>query len=88
MKELRFTGYSDDTFGWEPGGDDYDNCASGDHIVWRVAAGDDSLLVWGQYAPHDLGGGWLVGISPDDDGLGEGKPIRWPPPCSGQTWSA
>lgn len=64
--EFRFSGSSDDTFGSNI--DDHDNCASGAPIIYRLTHGDDRLLVWGQYAPAETGaGGWVIGISPDDD---------------------
>lgn len=78
-KTLTFSGYSDDTFGCREL--DHDNCANGKPIVFRVAAnnGEESILVWGQFAPQDTpAAGWVVGVVNDDGGLEE-KPIpAWP----------
>jgi hypothetical protein len=76
MKPLRFEGHSDDTFG-EYGrvNEDYDNCASGKPIVFKVTAPDgDGLHVVGQYAVGAVGC-WSVGVQP----LDEDTPIpTWP----------
>ena len=71
MKILWFEGSSDDTFGMTRNGDDtrscddYDNCASGKPIEWRVWSPetDEGLIVVGQYAPGNAEG-WLVGVAP------------------------
>ncbi len=79
-KLLKFTGYSDDTFG-EERIEDYDNCASGEPIVFRVAAGTASMLVWGQYAPNEARGGcgWVVGVSNEEGADGDETPLPpWP----------
>ncbi len=66
MKPLRFTGYSDDTFG-DHGRTmvDADNCGSGEPIVFKVtggpphpdspsfAPGPSGLYVWGRYPCSD-----------------------------------
>lgn len=64
---LKCEGSSDDTFGVYGAGpdDDYDNCASGKPITFRVQSGDASMLVVGQYAPGKCAG-WLIGVAPDD----------------------
>lgn len=73
MKELWFEGSSDDTFGLtNDSTDDYDNCASGRPIEWRVWSPSErrGLLVVGQYCPGSCDG-WLIGVSrapgADDD---------------------
>ena len=67
MKTLIFGGSSDDTFGEiTPRGDDYDNCASGEPIEWRIDSAEGSLIVVGQYCPGSAGG-WLVGVAPVDN---------------------
>lgn len=77
MKEFRFGGYSDDTFGEvTPGGDDYDNCASGDPVEYCVYSSEGSLVVVGQHCPGSATG-WMVGIARVDDC--EEEPIpAWP----------
>lgn len=50
MKTLRFSGSSDDTFGEWTTGVDWDNCASGKPITFKVTAGGHSLYVTGQYS--------------------------------------
>jgi len=73
MMPLRFHGYSDDTFGeYASTNDDFDNCASGDPIVWRVTAPDGAgLFVWGLYsfreAPKAVPGCWVVGVQQLDE---------------------
>jgi hypothetical protein len=63
MKTLRFEGCSDDTFGeYGVTNEDYDNCASGKPIEFFVSAGDDCMVVVGQYCPGQCGG-WLIGVS-------------------------
>lgn len=63
--ELRCEGGSDDTFGVYGAGpdDDYDNCASGKPIAFRVSHLDDAMYVVGQYCPGKCEG-WLIGIAP------------------------
>lgn len=80
MKRLRFHGYSDDTFG-EYGitNIDNDDCGTGSHRAFRVAAGGESVIVVGVYAPKDTPGCWVVGIQIDDaDGDGGGPLPSWP----------
>jgi hypothetical protein len=78
MPRLRFEGYSDDTFGeYGHTNEDVDNCASGKPIEFLVTAGDESLVVVGQYAPGNAGG-WLVGVAPyDPEGVDAPVP-PWP----------
>jgi hypothetical protein len=75
MKLLRFEGYSDDTFACTgPGIDvDLDTCASGAPVYMRVEAGNESMIVCGQYAPGPVAG-WIIGVGPDD-GETDDKPI-------------
>lgn len=63
-----FSGYSDDTFGeCTPRGDDFDNCASGKPIRYRLYSESQraGLVVWGQFCPPGCDG-WLVGVAPID----------------------
>ena len=82
-KLLTCQGYSDDTFGVygdAPGCDDYDNCADGTPIMFRLASRGtgESVIVFGQYAPSPAAG-WVVGVSPDDSLHGDERPIpTWP----------
>lgn len=71
MKTLRFEGYSDDTFGEQVTGEDYDNCASGKPIIFKVwsESEKDGLYVVGHYCPGPLTG-WMIGVgrlNEDDD---------------------
>jgi hypothetical protein len=71
MKRLRFEGSSDDTFGENTTGEDYDNCASMKPIIFKVwsPSTNDGLYVVGQYCPGPLTG-WMVGVgrlNEDDD---------------------
>ena len=73
MKVICFEGYSDDTFGWfnqgnVNSGDDYDNCASGEPIMWVVESEstDECMLVFGQYCP-ELATGWMIGVAKFDE---------------------
>lgn len=86
MKILWFEGSSDDTFGMTRCGDnrrtcdDYDNCARGNPIEWRVWSPetDDSLIVVGQYAPGTAEG-WVIGVAPAPHVDGEEHHIpEWP----------
>jgi len=80
MPELKFEGHSDDTFG-EYGwfSDDYDCCANGAMIVYRVTAGDEGLHVCGQYNgkqwPSETPSCWMVGVQPLDEDIALPK---WP----------
>lgn len=68
-KTLRFEGYSDDTFG-EYGAtkEDYDNCASGEPIIFKVSSksAKDGLFVVGHYCPGPCTG-WMIGLARLDD---------------------
>ena len=71
MPTLRFEGHSDDTFGETAVfHDDFDCCANGKPIVWEVKAGDQGLMVWGQYNgrdwPKEAPGAWMIGVQPLD----------------------
>lgn len=69
-KTLRFEGFSDDTFGETKAfREDYDNCASGEPIVYQVSSSMGSFLVSGQYCPGKATG-WQISIArahEDDD---------------------
>ena len=72
MPVLKFEGYSDDTFGeYEHTKDDYDCCANGSMIVFRVEADSEGLHVCGQYSgpkwPKECPGCWIVGVQPLDE---------------------
>lgn len=75
MKRLEFSGYSDDTFGYQA--DDYDNCASGQPIDWLITAPSVSggLIVSGQHSRTvhpGFGITWQIGVAaydPDCDDL-------------------
>lgn len=80
MPELHFEGHSDDTFGeYNHISDDFDCCANGAMIVWRVTAGDEGLHVCGQYDgngwPSDSPGCWIIGVQQMDEGAAI---PRWP----------
>jgi hypothetical protein len=78
--QLRFEGYSDDTFGeYLLTGDDFDNCASGAPIRWRVTHPDvlGGVIVVGQYAPGDASG-WLIGVVPFSPGRDDVPLPAWP----------
>ncbi len=79
MPKLRFEGHSDDTFGeYDYFHDDYDCCASGRPIVFKLTCGDEGLFVYGQYNgkdwPDETPGCWMIGIQQ----LDEDQPLRWP----------
>lgn len=80
-KTLQCEGGSDDTFGVYGAGphDDFDNCASGDPIVFRVRSESDggAMLVIGQYGVGPSGG-WLIGVAPDDTEDDETPIPNWP----------
>jgi len=72
MKRLIFEGHSDDTFGeYGVTHDDYDNCASGNPIIWEVRGDGTGLLVHGQYGcgkwPQRVPGCWVIGVQPFED---------------------
>jgi hypothetical protein len=69
MPQLKFEGYSDDTFGEVAHfRDDYDCCASGALIAYEVLFGDIGIIVTGQYGgakwPKEMPAVWTVGIAP------------------------
>lgn len=74
--ELRCEGGSDDTFGVYGAGpdDDFDNCASGKPITFRVSHLDEAMYVVGQHCPGPCGG-WLIGIATADS---ERNIPNWP----------
>ena len=79
MKNLRFSGNSDDTFGeygWSM--DDYDNCASGEPIEWAVTDGAGrGVLVSGCYGAHNAC--WAISVLPWSDDKKEEPPTpSWP----------
>jgi hypothetical protein len=81
MKKLVFEGHSDDTFGeYESFKDDYDCCASGALIAFKLTDRDgNGLIVCGQYGeskwPKPMPACWVVGVSL----LDEDTPIpNWP----------
>jgi hypothetical protein len=49
MKELRFVGYSDDTFSEDTTRTEHDNCANGEPIIFEVKSGNEGMLVYGIY---------------------------------------
>jgi len=77
VKQLKFHGYSDDTFGeYGVTMDDYDNCASGSPIQWLVESPSQhtAFVVVGRY-DEDTDGVWEVGIRQ----YAEGTAIpQWP----------
>lgn len=78
MKEFRFSGYSDDTFGeFKATGDDYDNCASGEPIDYLLVNDDGvGVVISGQYGR--TGAVWSVGVAPYDP-ICEGREMpNWP----------
>lgn len=90
MKTLAFEGHSDDTFGeYLVTNDDYDCCASGALIVFRVTAADESdknlvagLHVCGQYSgagwQDEQPGCWLVGLQQLEEYIPlPDWPMRW-----------
>lgn len=63
MKTFQFKGYSDDTFGeYKEAGIDYDNCASGEPISFRLDSSEGSMIVIGQYSRLN-NGSWDIGIA-------------------------
>lgn len=69
MKTLMFVGYSDDTFGeYGVTMDDCDNCGSLEPIQCLISAGEDKLLVVGQYSKTHLDGCWVIGVSMEREG--------------------
>ncbi len=64
MKTLYFSGHSDDTFGESTTGIDYDNCANGKPITFKVSAGSDCVFVTGTYRDN---GCWEIGVCQADE---------------------
>lgn len=82
MKTLIFEGMSDDGFGEHTTGTEFDNCASGEPIVFRVKSGGVGLHVWGQYSgrdwPKSAPGCWVIGVQQlDEDVSLPDWPIRF-----------
>jgi hypothetical protein len=82
--ELRFEGYSDDTFGEvEHFKDDYDNYASGEPIEYLVLGpaveGEEQLgiVVTGQHCPGNSGT-WMIGVANYDPDYSDRDLPRWP----------
>ena len=76
MKTFKFEGCSDDTFGeYAITSDDFDNCASGDPIKYRLATPDGAgIVITGQHSPEpDDSGCWMIGVNLID----EDKPVDW-----------
>ena len=68
MKKLKFYGYSDDTFGeYGVTNIDYDNCASGKPIRFKVTSDNQSIIITGQYGRNKGTGTWDVGVSMEDE---------------------
>lgn len=72
---LRFEGHSDDTFGeYASTSDDFDNCADGSPIVFKVSSPDGAgLFVWGLYNAHRspvaTPGCWVIGVQQLDEDI-------------------
>lgn len=76
MKIYKFEGASDDTFGeYAVTSDDYDNCANGAPIRYRLATPNGAgIIVTGCYAHGVLGNGcWMIGV----EAIDEDKQIDW-----------
>ena len=82
MPQLRFEGYSDDTFGEvEHFKDDYDNCASGDPIRYLVSVTNDdgvvqAIVVTGQHGQNSAG--WSIAVENFDPTFNDADFPRWP----------
>ncbi|MCP4539855.1 MAG: hypothetical protein GY832_22170 [Chloroflexi bacterium] len=77
MKQLRFEGRSDDTFGeMAVFYDDYDNCAADTPIVYRVWTDDDELFVVGQYGQKGTPGCWCIGVQALEEKVLANWPMR------------
>lgn len=90
-KTLIFRGYSDDTFGEETTGDDFDNCASGEPIRYLITVPGvpGGVVLVGQYAPEGCGG-WLIGAAPHDPDHADLPLPPWPillQPCADTPYS-
>jgi hypothetical protein len=80
MNLLTFQGYSDDTFACEGRqiDVDHDNCGNGKPVWFHVKAGNQELLVMGQYASGPSGG-WMISVAPVSTKNGDENPIAdWP----------
>ena len=78
MKELKFAGSSDDTFGVY--GDiemDYDNCANGKPIEFLISNSEYSILVIGQYAPNNYYAGQQISVCNYDPELNDKSFPDW-----------
>lgn len=76
MKKFIFNGNSDDTFGeYNETNIDYDNCASGSPIQYKLVNSDGAgVVVTGLYGhSFHVGHGWTIGVNT----LDEDKPIDW-----------
>ena len=80
MKQLTFQGYSDDTFSCTgPGIDvDDDDCARQTQCAIRVVGEGGSLLVIGQYVPHEMASGWGITVAPYADEPDDEPMPDWP----------
>lgn len=78
MRRFQFEGHSDDTFGeYRETGIDYDNCASGTPISFRLDSSEGSMIVIGQYSRLN-NGSWDIGIAQIEDGYGSHLSIpKW-----------
>lgn len=77
MRAFLFEGRSDDTFGeYKTTKIDYDNCASGEPIQYKLATPDGAgIIVTGLYCNEiNKGAGWMIGV----ETLDEDKAIDWP----------
>jgi len=75
--ELRFEGYSDDTFGeYAIFNKEHDNCANGKPIIFKVFNEKDSVLVFGQFCPGTAFG-WMIGVSRGEDNDEETPMPNW-----------
>jgi hypothetical protein len=74
MKEFKFEGYSDDTFGeYAETSDDYDNCANDTPIRYKLSTPDGTgVIVTGRYSPDDSGC-WEIGVH----AISEEKQVDW-----------
>jgi len=66
MKQFRFMGYGDDTFGeYEQTHSGYDNSGSGEPIQYELKVpGGAGIIVTGPYChPVNIGDGWIIGAN-------------------------
>ena len=67
MKILKFYGHSDDTFGeYGVTGLDFDNCANGKPIIFKVSADGKAVFVTGQYSRYG-NNTWGIDIAFEDE---------------------